>query len=71
MIKNARKYYNRDDYSKESWQEFEAALEEAEQMNIAESYLPDVKAAARKLGFAIRDLQTVFDYNAGFAYPFK
>ena len=40
-------------------------------MNISEAYLPDVVKMARKLGFAIRDLQTVYDANAGFAFPFK
>lgn len=71
MIKNARKYYKQEDYSKETWLNFEAALNEAEKINIGEAYLPDVKAAARKLGFAIRDLQTIYDANAGFAFPFK
>ena len=40
-------------------------------MDIAAAYLPDVEAVARKLTFAIKDLQTVYDYEAGFAYPFK
>lgn len=71
MIKNAKKYYIEENYSKESWKNFESALNEAEQINISEAYLPDLKAAARKLGFAIRDLQTVYDANAGFAFPFK
>lgn len=71
MIENASKYYKKEKYSEESWQVFEAALAEAKDVNIAEAYLPDVTSVARKLGFAIKDLQTAYDYEAGFAYPFK
>jgi len=71
MIKNAKKYYKKADYSNDSWNAFSEALAEAESMDIAAAYLPDVEAVARKLTFAIKDLQTVYDYEAGFAYPFK
>lgn len=71
MIKNARKYYKEEEFSKESWANFQSALGEAEKLDIKEAYLPDIKLAARNLGFAIRDLQTVYDYNAGYAFPFK
>jgi len=71
MIRNAQKYYKENEYSEDSWAVYEAALNEALEMNISEAYLPDVTNMARKLGFAIRDLQTVYDANAGFAFPFK
>lgn len=71
MIENAEKYYKEEDYSEESWAVFENALSEAKAIDIEEAYLSDVREAARKLGFAIKDLQTLYDYNAGFAFPFK
>jgi len=71
MINNAKKYYKEAEYSAQSWAVFKEALAAAEAMDIKEAYLPDVEALARKLTFAIKDLQTVYDYEAGFAYPFK
>ena len=71
MIQNAEKYYKREEYSAESWDNFSKALSEAKAIDITAAYLPEISAAARKLSFAIKDLQTVYDYNAGFAFPFK
>ncbi|MBE7014915.1 MAG: hypothetical protein E7419_06905 [Ruminococcaceae bacterium] len=71
MIENASKYYKEKDYSQESFKVFSDALNEAKAINISEAYLSDITKMARKLGFAIRDLQTVFDYDEGYAFPFK
>ncbi len=71
MRENAAKYYKEADYTKKSWAEFSAALQAANELELEETSGNDVKAAARRLTFAIKDLQTVFDYEAGFAYPFK
>ena len=71
MVKNASKYYKEKDYSQESFKVFSDALNEAKAINISEAYLSDITKMARKLGFAIKDLQTVYDYKEGFAFPFK
>lgn len=71
MIENASEYYKEENYSKESWAVFESAFSEAKKIDISSAYLSDITAMSRKLSFAIRDLQTVYDYNAGFAFPFK
>ena len=71
MIDNASKYYKEKDYSQESFKVFSDALNEAKAINISEAYLSDITKMARKLGFAIRDLQTVYDYDEGYAFPFK
>lgn len=70
MIRNAEKYYKEEDYSKVSWKMFENALSDAKKIDLKKSTDEEVKAAARKLSFAIFDLQTKYDEEAGFAYIF-
>lgn len=70
MIENAKKYYKEEDFSKTSWKIYMNALSDAEKIDLYKDSTEAVKTAARKLTFAIKDLQTKFDEEAGFAYIF-
>lgn len=70
MIKNAKKYYKSEDYSAESYKSLEAALAEAEKINIGIAHTDKISKVARKLTLAIRRLVRVYDEEAGFGYPF-
>ncbi len=68
MIQNAEKYYKEEDFSKTSWKVYENALADAKKIDFYSSNDAEVKEAARKLTYAIQDLQTKYDEEAGFAY---
>lgn len=70
MIQNAEKYYKAEEYSQKTWDAFAKALKEAKRIDLRKSSDAEVKTAARKLTFAIKDLQRKYDEAAGFAYPF-
>ncbi len=70
MIQNAEKYYKEEDFSKTSWKIYENALSDAKAIDLYKDSDEKVRNAARKLTFAIKDLQTKYDEEAGFAYVF-
>ena len=70
MIQNAEKYYKEEDFSKTSWKMYQNALADAKKVDLYKDSDAAVKDAARKLTFAIQDLQTKYDEDAGFAYVF-
>lgn len=70
MIKNAKKYYKEEEFSVYTWKVFKKALSEAEALDLTRAPAKTVKEAARKLTFAIEDLQTKYDEEAGWAYMF-
>ena len=66
MIKNAEKYYKAEDYSKETFESFEKALSDAKKINIGVAHTDKIKETARRLTMAIRNLNTIYDENAGY-----
>jgi len=70
MIQNAEKYYKEEEFTKYSWKVFKRALAEAKLIDFTKSSDEEVRAAARKLTFAIKDLKTNYDEEAGFAFAF-
>lgn len=70
MIKNAEKYFKEEEFSKTSWKIYQNALADAKKIDLYKDSDEKVKEAAKKLTFAIKDLQTKYDEEAGFAYVF-
>jgi len=73
MIKTSEKYYvpHKDNYSSESYAEFEEALNKAKALDLSQASDDAVHKAARALTFGIKHLTTAYDAAQSFAYPFN